>query len=371
MHFILRSGGYWQLVSWFLFWRAFVLHLSTLLLWDIAGAWFEINASQVIHLSQFKEDPNASLIAGLQSKDDYFKKFTRASQYFAFAELANVTTNRPPRRIALFSDLKANPTAWELVCRECFLLLGKDYSTVINRNAPSPAVVPPVAVQPAAAQASKISKDPIYKSAPAASSGALDKFVGTANAVANVVPTTVPSIFLSSHATPAASIPVQLPASIKSWKLPRPDLSGIMSMLPQSVVFWSRWLWDMLFVERQEAKLEALLPNRAADIWAIEALSTLVAHSLHEDPYGRVQRDIPRVLEALISYLGALEQLVEETNANPTPNTEDAIKKVVQPVAEALREGIRMIVLEFGPRLTAFEFPPRIARRLQTMVDYL
>jgi nucleoporin NDC1 len=116
----------------------------------------------------------------------------------------------------------------------------------------------------------------------------------------------------------------------------------------------------------------------------------LVAHSLQEDPYGRVQRDIPRVLEALVSYLGVLEQLVDEMNTNPTPYTEDAIGNVIQPVADgqsfcsltscddtdkfgfvALREGIRMIVLEFGHRLAAFTFPPRIAKRLQTMVDYL
>lgn len=62
----------------------------------------------------------------------------------------------------------------------------------------------------------------------------------------------------------------------------------------------------------------------------------LVTHSLQEDPYGRVQRDIPRVLEAMITYLGALEQLVDEVNALPvtTLGAEDAIKNVAQPVAE-------------------------------------
>lgn len=66
------------------------------------------------------------------------------------------------------------------------------------------------------------------------------------------------------------------------------------------------------------------------------ALSMLVAHSLQEDPYGRVQRDIPRVLEAMITYLGALEQLVDEVNALPvtTLRSEDAIKNIAQPVAE-------------------------------------
>ncbi|KAG8703280.1 hypothetical protein FRC09_004258 [Ceratobasidium sp. 395] len=367
LHFVTRPGAYWQLLSLTLYFRMFVLQFSSLMMWDIAGALFEINASQVIHLSQFREDPNASLIAGLQSKNDYFK-------YFAFAELANVVTNRQPRRVGLFSDLKANPTAWEQVCRECLLLLGKDYSTVTNRNTPSAAAPAPAPAPLALTKPSQISKDSVYKATPATSSGPLDTFVGAANAVATVVPTnlSVPAIFLSSsHPQPTTSIPIPRPSSLQGWKLPKLDLSGMVNMLPPNVAFWLRRGWVTLFVERETAKLEALLPNRAADVWAIEALSVLVTHSLQEDPYGRVQRDIPRVLEALISYLGALEQLIEEANVSPTPNTEDVIKKVVQPVANALREGIRMIVLEFGPRLTAFTFPPRIAKRLQTMVDYL
>ncbi|KAG8708738.1 hypothetical protein FRC08_018731 [Ceratobasidium sp. 394] len=330
LHFVTRPGAYWQLLSPTLYWRMLVLQISTVLMWDVAGAWFEINASQVIHLSQFKEDPNASLIAGLQSKDDYFK-------YFAFAELANVATNRPPRRVALFSDLKANPTAWEQVCRECLLLLGKDYTAVVNRNV-LPAATATIAAPPVPTPSSKISKDSVYKATKTSSSGPLDTFVGAANAVATVVPTnlSVPAIFLSSsHSQPAPSVaPVQTPLPIQGWKLPKPDFSHVVDMLPPNVAFWLRCTWDWLFVERQSAKLEGLLQNRAADIWAIEALSALVTYSLQEDPYGRVQRDIPRVLEALISYLGALEQLVEETNAAPTPNTEDAIKTVVQPVAE-------------------------------------
>ncbi|KAG8743050.1 hypothetical protein FRC10_000431 [Ceratobasidium sp. 414] len=261
--------------------------ISTALMWDIAGVWFEVNASQVIHLSQFKEDPNASLIAGLQSKDEYFK-----------------TSGLIPRP-------------------------GSRIHNLVSSQAPE-AIAAPLRPAPS----SKISKDPVYKTA---SSTPLDTIVGAANAVVTVVPAnlSVPAIFLSSsHSQPAVSAPVQIPLPIQGWKLPKLDFSPVMGILPPSVALWLRWAWDVLFVERQDAKLEALLRNRAADVWAIEALSALVMHSLQEDPYGRVQRDIPRVLEALVSYLGALEQLIEETNASPTPKTEDTIKTVVQPVAE-------------------------------------
>ena len=41
-------------------------------------------------------------------------------------------------------------------------------------------------------------------------------------------------------------------------------------------------------------------------------LSYLTAHSLNEDAYGVVQRDVPRVLEALLSFTTALEAYTQE-----------------------------------------------------------
>ncbi|CAE6415835.1 unnamed protein product [Rhizoctonia solani] len=343
LHFMMRGGAFWQLVSWSLFWRMFVLQFTTLVMWDVAGEWFEINASQVIHLSQFKEDPNATLIAGLQSQDSYYK-------YFAFAELANVVSTRPPRRVALFSDLKANPTAWEQVCRE----------------SPTPAPNAPTTLT----KKSAISTDPVYKN-PTQSAGPIDAFVGAANTVATVIPTnlSVPAIFLPTP-HPTTSTPASVPSVVPSWKINLPQMVDLGKLIDRLPPVWARRVRSVV-QERKEAVLEGLLEGRAADVWIVEALSTLIAHSLQEDPYGRVQRDIPRVLEAFVSYLGALEQLIEEVNADLSPESEDAVRTVVQPVAEALREGIRTIVLEFGHRLKAFTFPPRVAKRLQTMVDYL
>ncbi|GAB1522891.1 hypothetical protein RhiTH_006016 [Rhizoctonia solani] len=363
LHFMMRGGAFWQLLSFSLFWRMFVLQLTTLVMWDVAGEWFEINASQVIHLSQFKEDPNAVLIAGLQSQDPYYK-------YFAFAELANVVSTRPPRRVALFSDLKANPTAWEQVCRECLLFLGKDYTRVIGRSGPASTAVTSAPSAPVTSKSSTLSTGPVYKH-PTQSTGPIDAFVGAANTVATVIPAnlSVPAIFLPTP-HPTASAPSSVPSITQPWKFNLPNLVDFDKLIGKLPPVWARRVRSVVR-DRKEAVLEGLLEGRAADVWIVEALSTLIAQSLHEDPYGRVQRDIPRVLEAFVSYLGALEQLIEEVNADLTPESEDAVRAVVQPVADALREGIRMIVLEFGHRLKAFTFPPRVAKRLQTMVDYL
>ena len=44
--------------------------------------------------------------------------------------------------------------------------------------------------------------------------------------------------------------------------------------------------------------------------------------SLSEDKYGVVQRDIPRILEAMLSFLSALEEYQVELNASSAPREE-------------------------------------------------
>jgi nucleoporin NDC1 len=77
--------------------------------------------------------------------------------------------------------------------------------------------------------------------------------------------------------------------------------------------------------ERLSRRVEACLPNRELDVVVVDGrvstpfrflhlclrfflvLSHLTAASLTEDTYGIVQRDIPRILEALLSFLQAVE----------------------------------------------------------------
>ena len=56
-------------------------------------------------------------------------------------------------------------------------------------------------------------------------------------------------------------------------------------------------------------------------------LSHLVCYSLTEDKYGIVQRDIPRIIEALLSLLTALEDYQSELRAKyPEPKPEELQK---------------------------------------------
>ena len=114
-------------------------------------------------------------------------------------------------------------------------------------------------------------------------------------------------------------------------------------------------------------------------------LSHLVCYSLTEDKYGIVQRDIPRIIESLLSFLSALEEYLSELNAkypppsstfdtsmNEDPTTRDDAEKAREVIVEvhgAVKDGLVRIVQTFGERLEAFRFPPRVARRLQEYVD--
>ena len=148
-------------------------------------------------------------------------------------------------------------------------------------------------------------------------------------------------------------------------------------------------------------------------IWAFAVLSSFVCASLTEDSYGVVQRDIPRILEALLSFLTAIEEYrvelvsrypplsLEQENAL-TPRellarhelmislsrTSDILSEVedrkfilckvrahkrrtlIFDRFLALKEGVVRIVRTFGDKLSAFKFPPRTAKKLQGFVDY-
>lgn len=58
-------------------------------------------------------------------------------------------------------------------------------------------------------------------------------------------------------------------------------------------------------------------------------LGSLLSRSFKEDTYGTVQRDVPRVLEAMVQYLSALEEYQTElVNSVPALPSEDEEHKL-------------------------------------------
>lgn len=68
-------------------------------------------------------------------------------------------------------------------------------------------------------------------------------------------------------------------------------------------------------------------------------LSLLICASLTEDQYGVVQRDIPKILEAFLSFLSAIEDYQAEISASsPAPTQEEVSKLSAKEVSDKERK---------------------------------
>jgi len=138
--------------------------------------------------------------------------------------------------------------------------------------------------------------------------------------------------------------------------------SSVHAIAREVAQWWSR--------PRASRLADCAVPNRATDALIVEVLSRLVCASLTEDRYGVVQRDIPRILEALLLFLTALEEAQKEIVVSDDAEEAARAFDVYSLPADATKEAIVRIVQTFGPRLTAFRFPHHIAEKLQGFADY-
>ncbi|KAI5987860.1 nucleoporin protein Ndc1-Nup [Pisolithus albus] len=396
--------------------RTFLLGLVTLVNWEFADTLFSLYIPQPIDVSHTTAEPNVTLVSGVTSVDLFFL-------HFAYSELRNLATDSSPssstRRIALFSDQKYNPSLWSTLARAALLRLGHDYQTFLRRGRPAPSSSPPPVATPAATApnppSTPIIRQPIYKplqQSPLArvlNSLASDTDLSKATEeVAKEVETVakevhVPELFRSVAVSASSVVPAPTATATIVHKPPT-TLSSFILFIRQSCCgalvkyapSWSRdtyrQLNGWLVRERIHKRAEMSLPNRELDALVIESLSALVCASLTEDRYGVVQRDIPRVLEAFLSFLQAAEDYQNEVRVLYVPPSPEELaeadsailcqkertrvevakaSETINVIVDALKSGISDIVRTFGDKLSAFKFPPKTAKKLQSFVDYI
>ncbi|KZT71196.1 hypothetical protein DAEQUDRAFT_764113 [Daedalea quercina L-15889] len=402
--------GPWTLTlllrGWSLVWRAFFLGVSTAVCWELA----ESPLDEPVAVAHTTADPALTLVSGIASADGFFKQFA----YAELSELASETSEAAiARRSALFADQKYNPNMWTSLCRESLLTLGRDYQLFLRRGQPAPAAVaPPAPPKPATSlptQPTPLIRAPILKGAPAsplraaldtlASDGALSTAVAT---TADGATSHLPELFRSVvHANPSAERAVEavhkgeervaglLAQTKSSW---RGGFAGIVgSRAPEPLRAVAAEVGEWWTRERVNRTVEMCLPNRRLDALVVSVLCHLVCASLTEDRYGVVQRDIPKILEAMLSFLAAIEEYHAEVGKLHVPLTSEDIAQLpvkelarrervalevtrageaLSEVSDAIKRGVGQIARTFGDKLAAFRFPPRIARKLQGFVDY-
>lgn len=119
--------------------------------------------------------------------------------------------------------------------------------------------------------------------------------VTVADAVATGVPKLARSLSEKLSRTPGKAEPLSVDAIVKSSTN---KLQGFVPSMSQ---------WGIETFDPVQKEMDLVVPNLARDVWAVMALAYFTGASLQEDPYGLVQRDIPKILEALVLLKGAVE----------------------------------------------------------------
>lgn len=409
-----------------LLFRTFFLGATMVATWEVSDGLFDLYIAEPVSVSANTADPILTLVSGAQSASAYY-------QYFAYLELRDLVREdsaaASARRQALFADQKYNPPMWTSFSRASLVQLGKEYQHFLRRGAPVPA---PAAPAPAAAPPPKkadptpptpLIRKPILKAPPQtpvravidsfASDGTISQAIAS---TAEVGAAHIPELFRSVSTVAPISTEVvvkevkevasaidkvkfdvkSLPMEVLKAAKGRMGTDGVVGRYTELV--YQRYVkeqsgkvkewWE---AERLAKAAEGYLPNRELDILIINVLTALACASLTEDRYGVVQKDLPRIIEAFITFSHAIEEFHRELTAKYPPPMEEELEEMApeelearnrigidvegaiatsQPVHDALKEGVAKIARTFGDKLGGFRFPPRIARTLQLFVDY-
>ncbi|THH32208.1 hypothetical protein EUX98_g1993 [Antrodiella citrinella] len=400
--------------NWTLISRAYILGLLTILNWEFAETVFDFYVAEPLAVSQITSDPILTVTSGISSSP-YI-------QHFAFSELRTLASDPSSagaaRRTALFADQKFNPTIWATLVRATLLVLGNDYQTFLRRGVPEQAAPAPPPATEKKDSGLKIPSTPLVKTNVLKSStsgarqsplrSALETLVaadGVHPAADDLSVSQIPELFRSVMSPSRASSGSKIPqdASKSSAPIvPAPSQWSVQACA-EAEKLWAKWapqlasevriqVHDWWIRERVSRTVDGSLPNRKMDVLAIETLCAFTCASLAEDRFGVVQRDIPRILEALVSFLVAIEayqaELSKTKPATTTPEEMSQMSQqqlvevvrgkeeltkaddVLNEVGTALKVGLVQIGQTFGHRLAAFKFPPRIASKLQGFVEY-
>ncbi|KAL2024288.1 hypothetical protein VTK56DRAFT_8770 [Thermocarpiscus australiensis] len=298
-------------------------------------------------LTSDSKDPNGSLLNGLKNKKLSIK-------CFAMWELALIARDFPDRRKAIYEDIdRKDGPMWSQVYKICLEVLK---SMEINMDAYVAAPAPPapaVAQGPAVETATKKrtteppKDEAIFQPTPQ-KKGLRDR-VEKAVSQAALAPGQGPQ--LSPVAKKAVETAKQHLIKIQKEATGSEDTQGLLKDLALQVVKSAvGWPFRQHYRRRlANAVLGAPYGEPSLYINAACALSRLAAHSLREDRYGHVQRDVAAMMRALTALTAKLETF-KATLATHWTDVEGRREcPEVDDVLDSLKDSLRQLIQSFGP----------------------
>lgn len=125
------------------------------------------------------------------------------------------------------------------------------------------------------------------------------------------------------------------------------------------------------FGERIDCKLRHSLLSGQTVVWAADAISSLAVVSLKEDPYGVVQKDVPAIIETLLSLKQSLDKLQKTNLLMRKPQNDDkTIRQILTSLRMATKRSVYRIVSNFRDYIDDLALEPQIRDQLQSFLAY-
>ncbi|KAJ1982305.1 hypothetical protein H4R34_001757 [Dimargaris verticillata] len=331
--------------------------LSTLLMhacWEVQLQSFEVLFTDPMDISTTSIDPNACLVNGLSIARPCL------AQYHAFYELVRIAKFYPRQRLQIFQDIDRSSSVWTQVFTQCVTVLQTAQTDLQAKN--SPAKSSPLITAESAPPTSQ-------SQVPRPNKGAFISDILETNP-APETPKNPPTL----ATTPSPSAPKRTPAK---------PMDGYLFDLALSTVQSSK-AGNLMLRRLTNDTATTVFGNLQIQLWAIQTLGHLLTASLREDPFGLVQRDLPKALEALLAYLTVLEEFVRNPYYLATYGECGALADMVfhntphqrlhqqaYVLIQQLQNTIYQITTAFYEHLPQYKFAPQYIKRLESFVDFL
>ncbi|KYQ56620.1 Nucleoporin Ndc1 [Trachymyrmex zeteki] len=133
----------------------------------------------------------------------------------------------------------------------------------------------------------------------------------------------------------------------------------------------SKPLINYIFGEQDDNKIRYALQNGQLVIWAAEAISSLTVFSLSEDSYGIVQKDVPIIINTLLSVKQALDKLPKSAVLARKMQADDKlIREIFTSLRSAIKRSLYRIVTNFEPYINDLSLELPIIEQLQAFLNY-
>ncbi|KAJ8655807.1 hypothetical protein O0I10_008471 [Lichtheimia ornata] len=335
----------------YLFFRVFLGGSLAVMTWEIVDRIYDVVFAVCEPITAPYENAHQTLLSGLRLDTEPYL------QSIAYAELAELAAKSPEQRKALFKDMgkDMDSTIWVQVSRECMNILAgmradiaKEYDAG-KKPAPIPVKkedkpAPPNRIQ-------LLDVDVLAK--PKASTTILDDRTG--------------KLFIQ-----ASTLVTAPDTATDTTKAPKHMVYDYCYWILQKVNKW-KWMQDLSAVTA-ERKIRQVFSNYPIILYAVQALGSLTAASMKEDPYGLVQRDLGAVLDSLLSSVIDVETLVRspppEYKKLPPGFKGDVMLMEPEFILLALREAIYQIVTEFRDYLDHIRVSNKYLEKWQRFVEF-